>query len=50
MDLADELLHDNYGSLRFRVLLAKTDIVDTGLRCQVSNEITRRLVRHVLER
>ena len=50
MELADELLHDNYGSLRFKELLAKTDIVDTGLRWQVSNEVTRRLVRHVLER
>ena len=50
MELADELLHDNYGSLRFRELLARTDIIDTGLRWQVSHEITRRLVRHVLER
>ena len=50
MELADELLQDNYGSLRFRQLLAHTDIVDTGLRWQVSNEITRRLVQHVLEK
>ena len=48
MELADELLQDNYGSLRFRELLAMTDIVDTGLRWQVSNEISRRLVQYVL--
>jgi hypothetical protein len=48
MELADELLQDNYGSLRFRQLIAQTDIEDTGLRWQVSNEITRRLVQHVL--
>lgn len=50
MELADELLQDNYGSAKFRELLAQTDIVDTGLRWQVSNEITRRLVQHVLSR
>jgi len=48
MELADELLQDHYGSVKFRELLAQTDIVDTGLRWQVSNEITRRLVQHVL--
>ena len=50
MQLADELLQDNYGSLRFRELIQKTNIVDTGIRWQVSNEITRRLLQHVLDR
>jgi len=50
MELADELLQDNYGSLKFRELLAQTSILDTGLRWQVSNEISRRLINHVLKR
>ena len=50
MELADELLRDNYGSIRFRELINRTDIVDTGIRWQVSNEITRRLLQHVLDR
>jgi len=49
MSLADELLQDNYGSLRFQDLLRQTDIIDTGIRWQVSNEITRRLLQHVLD-
>ena len=50
MELADELLQDNYGSIKFQELIQKTDIVDTGIRWQVSNEITRRLLQHVLDR
>jgi len=48
MELADEILQDNYGSPRFKQLLARTSIIDTGIRWQVSNEITRRLVQRVL--